>query len=417
MGASAAAPRGLSHALGRPLSAPLDRDRAGRPDAASRGRVAFFASYVWPAFDPGRIEFAGGAEIQQAALARGLARTGFAVTVATCDYGQGSITREGIEFFATHPPFGGVPVLRFFHPRLTGNVRALRATRAEVFYVRGAGFQAGLAYDVARWTGAGLVFAAAHDADTNPRLPLVDTPRDRWWAARAIRGADAIIAQTDAQGAAFRSQWGRESTVIPNLVEVPASPVDPGRTSDVLWLSTYKDAKRPELVVELARRLPEVRFRMAGVIPPPPLTPAVYERTRAAATSLPNLEVRGHLHRDEMAAFFGGGGLFLHTSPREGFPNTLLEAWAHGLPSVSTVDPGGVVEREGIGSLVADVDAMESGIRGWIGDPERRRRAGARARAVVQRDHAPERIVGLVGGVIDRVLARTRARRAGGVQP
>jgi len=402
--------------MDRPLNV-LEPDRPGSAGSAARGRVCFFASHVWPAFDPGRIEFAGGAEIQQAALARGLSRLGFEVVVATCEYGQGSLVREGIRFLATHPPVGGVPVLRFFHPRLSGNLRALLAAHADVFYVRAAGFQLGLAYDVARWTRAGLVFAAAHDADTDRQLPHVDTPRDRWWAARAIRGADAIIAQTETQARAFRSEWNRESTVIPNLVEAPVSPVDPGRRSDVLWLSTYKDAKRPDLVVELARRLPAVHFRMAGVIPPPPLTPAVFESIRTDAEALPNLEVRGHLHRAEMPEFFASGGLFLHTSPREGFPNTLLEAWSYGLPSVSMVDPNGVVARAGVGSLAGDVDTMEREIRSWSADPERRRSAGARARALVEREHSPAHIVDRVAAVIERALPRNRALRAGRARP
>jgi hypothetical protein len=36
--------------------------------------VCFFAPYLWPAFSEGQIEFAGGAETQQAALARGARR-------------------------------------------------------------------------------------------------------------------------------------------------------------------------------------------------------------------------------------------------------------------------------------------------------------------------------------------------------
>lgn len=377
----------------------------------ARGRICFFASYLWPAFEPG-IEFAGGAEVQQAALARGLTRLGFDITVATCNYGQGRrIEREGIHFLATHPPASGLPVLRFFHPRLTGNVRALLAARADVIYVRGAGFQLGLAYDVARATGAGLVFAAAHDDDADRKLPLLQIPRDRWWAARAIRGADAVIAQTHVQAERFRREWGRDSVVIPNLVDAPANAVDPGQKSDVLWLSTYKEAKRPDDVVVLARRLPDIRFRMAGVIPPPPLTSAVFERIRDAAQELPNLEVRGHLPREALHAFLAGGGLFLHTSPAEGFPNTLLEAWAHGLPSVSRVDPESMSSRHALGTVAEDLDAMEAAIRRWSADPAGRREAGARARAVVLRDHAAAAVVERVAQVLDAVRAKTRARR------
>jgi glycosyltransferase involved in cell wall biosynthesis len=377
-----------------------------------RGRVCFFAPYLWPSFSERPIEFAGGAEVQQASLTRGLAARGFEVVVATCDYGQGHrAVREGITFLATHPPFAGLPVLRFFHPRLTGNLRALFESKADVFYARASGMQAGLACDVARWTHAGFVFGAAHDSDAQRAMPLVPLARDRWWYARAIRSADAIVAQTAFQQRQFREQWGRESAVIPNLVELPARTADAGAGDTVLWLSTYKDSKHPEWVLELARRMPQRRFVMAGVVPPPPLTSEVFEKTRAAAQSLPNLEVRGHVERASLDEFFARGALFVHTSASEGFPNTLLEAWAHGLPSISIYDPDRLVARERLGEVVAGFEAMAEAVESWIADPAKRRETGARARAYVERSHAPAAVLDRFAELMDGVVARVRARR------
>ncbi|MEO5616700.1 MAG: glycosyltransferase family 4 protein [Candidatus Eisenbacteria bacterium] len=381
----------------------------GQRMTTTRGRVCFFSSYLWPSFSEGAIEFAGGAEVQQAVLARGLAARGFEVSVVTCDYGQGRrVERDGITFHATHPPAGGIPVLRFLHPRLSGNLRALLAARADVIYERGSGMQAGLALDVARWTRAGFVFAASHDHDARRDMPKVGLMRDRWWYARALRGADSVIAQTSFQQAEFRDEWGRDSTVIPNLVELPAAAVDAGQPGAVLWLSTYKDSKYPGMVVDLARSLPAIRFLMAGVIPPPPLTAEVFERTRAAAAGLPNLEVQGHIARKDLGAFFSGGALFLHTSPAEGFPNTLLEAWAHALPSVSMVDPDGLAASESLGELAEDQAQVTRALRAWMGNPARRRAAGERARRHVELRHRPAAIVERVATLLEGVIQKRR---------
>ena len=380
--------------------------------SGGRGRVCFFASHLWPSFSEGAIAFAGGAEVQQAALARGLASRDYDVTVVTCDYGQGPrVVREGITFLGSHPPQSGLPVLRFFHPRLTGNVRALLAARADVIYVRGAGMQAGLGHDVARFTRAGFVFAAAHEGDANRALPLVPPGRDRWWASRAIRGADAVIAQTRVQQEGFRREWARESVLLPNLVEMPPQPVDPGGPGAALWLSTYKESKRPDLVLELARRHPELRFVMAGVIPPPPLTRATFERAQAAARAMPNLEVLGHVDRADLERFFARGALLVHTSPSEGFPNTLLEAWAHGLPSVASFDPDGIAVREGLGEVAADTEGLEAAVVRRMADPAWRREAGARARRYVEERHTPGAVVAGLAAILDPVIEAARERR------
>ncbi|MEO5988372.1 MAG: glycosyltransferase, partial [Candidatus Eisenbacteria bacterium] len=119
---------------------------------------------------------------------------------------------------------------------------------------------------------------------------------------------------------------------------------------------------------------------------------------RQAARELLNLEVHGYLEQAQVATLLGGASLFVHTSPAEGFPNTLLEAWSHGIPSLSCVDPDGVVARHRIGEVVGDVPGLTEAAVAWMADPGRRREAGERARAYVRAEHGPDK-------VLDRLLA------------
>lgn len=374
-------------------------------------RVCFFSPLLWPVWSGGAVEFAGGAELQQARLARGLAARGFDVTVATCDFGQPSpVTVDGVRVLKTYRLEDGLPVLRFLHPRLTRNVAALREADADVYYVRGASLDAGIAHDVARSRGAAFVFAAAHDDDARRSLPLLRNPRDRWWYARALRGADAVLAQSEVQRELFRREWGRGSSLVRNLVEMPPAP-SPGTGRDVVWLATYKAAKRPDWFVGLARAVPEQRFVMAGIVPRPPDSPAEWEAANAAARELPNLEVRGFLGVAQVAELHRGAALFVHTSPAEGFPNTLLEAWAHGVPSLSCVDPDGVVARLGLGEVVADRAGLARAVREWLAAPERRHEAGARARRYAEESHAPDATTAALAAVLERVAAARRPGR------
>ncbi|OGF16965.1 MAG: hypothetical protein A2W00_11045 [Candidatus Eisenbacteria bacterium RBG_16_71_46] len=376
--------------------------------------MCFYSEYVYPLLGRREIEFAGGAEALVARLARGLVARDYEVSIVTCDYGQAARELiDGVVVWRAFRPHVGPPVLRFFHPRLSRAALGLMRADAEVYYVCGAGMPAGLTCDVARLRRAGFVSAAASDYDIVPGLPARGGPLDRWWYRRALRAADAVLAQTEFQRHWFREAFGLESEVLPNVVDLPEQVLDAGQDGLVLWLGTYKAIKRPEWFVELARALPACRFVMAGVVPPPPLTQEVWEAARAAARECPNLEVRGFQTDAELQALRRRTSLVVHTSPVEGFSNVMLEAWAAGLPTVSAVDPDGLVEREGVGEVATDPAALVASVRRLMADPALRRAAGARARRHAEARHAPGVVLDVLCRVLDRVIDSVRRRRGG----
>lgn len=85
--------------------------------------------------------------------------------------------------------------------------------------------------------------------------------------------------------------------------------------------------------------------------------------------------------------FLRGLDLFALPSLKEGFPNTLLEAMAEGVPVVAFDLPGVVemVENDGILTPVGDVAALAEGIGKLLADPELRMKLGRAARERVER--------------------------------
>ncbi len=369
-----------------------------------------FSEFLYPVVSGGRVPFAGGIEVQLSLMGRGLAQRGFDVHVVTCDYGQPELLEaQGLTLRRAYPPHGGIPVLRFFHPRLTLGLSALWRADADVYVFRGAGLWAGLAHAVARARGRRFIWLTGHDHDVRRELPDVHGPRDRWFAARAMRGADAIVTQTRSQQERLRADWKLDSTVIMNSVELPpASEVqDSGTGAGVVWLSTYKTVKRPEWFTRFAERHRGVPCRMAGVVPGPPLSDAEYRAAQAVAARAPNLTVEGAIAHERIGGFLAGAAVFAHTSPVEGFPNTLLECWARGLPAVSSFDPDGIVERERLGAFRLDYDAWEAAIERRLADRVLRHDEGARARAWVGAHHAPEVVHEALAELLRGVLARS----------
>jgi glycosyltransferase involved in cell wall biosynthesis len=393
----------------RALRADRARTRAARHDGdrtGSRGRLCFHVPHLYPVAAGGEIDFVGGIEVQDWALARALAERGFDVAVATCDYGQAPVERrDGTTLFRTYSTDAGVPGIRFVYPRLWKTMRTLRRIRADVYLANGAGLSTGWAYDAARLSDSRFVFLAASDKDLVRSLPGLTRRRERWWYARALHGADARVAQTELQRRILRENFGLEAHVITNPVELPLAPGDVGSNGLVLWLSTYKPSKRPEWFIELARSLPALRFLMVG-FPPSGDANGSWAAAKHAAAELSNLTVQGFVEHSQIGDLFRSAALFVHTSPLEGFPNTLLEAWSYGVPTVSAVDPDGVAERHGLGEVAGSIEQLARAVAATMAAPALRRALGARAREYVERHHGPDRTFDRLAVLLDRVIER-----------
>ncbi len=375
----------------------------------SRGRACLYVPALYPVVSGGRVPGGGGIEVQLSHLARGLVRRGFDVSVVTCDYGQAPVeVVDGVRLLRAWKPLAGLPVVRFFHPRLSLATRALWSADADVYVFQGAGMWAGFTYDLARLKGRGYVFVAAHDHDLLPNLPDVEGWRDRSWYRRGLAGADTVIVQTAKQLAMLRRDFGRDGVVVMNPVNVPGRRATPGASRRIVWLATYKAAKRPEWFTRFAERHPEFECVMVGVIPPPPLTDAEFRAAQEVAARSPNLSVHPTIPHERVGELMEGAALFTHTSPAEGFPNVFLEAWSWGVPSVTCFDPDGIQARERLGEKHDTYEAWEAAVVRWMADPEERDAAGARARAYAERAHGSGEIHDRFAEELDQVIAKRR---------
>jgi glycosyltransferase involved in cell wall biosynthesis len=358
-------------------------DKAMREGAAVRGRpagtlsVCFVAPHAWPVFSGERsIAVVGGAEVQQAILARLFAARGYRVSMICHDFGQPQKTSvDGVEVHRVFNVKDGVPVVRFLHPRLTSMWRALKTVDADIYYYRSAAMWVGVLAEFCRRYGKRLVYAGASDKDFDPdQGGQIKYARDRWLFRRGVARAHAIVAQNEHQRRACRQHYGREAVVIPSCYVAPAA-----RAADrdiVLWVGTMHENKRPELLLEIAKKLPQRKFVMIGG---PGANAAFYEETRRLAAAVSNVEFKGFLPLAEAERWFDRARVFVNTSLYEGMPNTFLQAWARGIPTVATVDVGVPAHR-----AAADVDALAAEIEAAWADPAR----GEACRAYFERSHS-----------------------------
>jgi len=304
----------------------------------------------------------GGAELQQTLLAQALARRGFPVSMVVADYGQSDgATWNGVQTYKAFRPEQGIPVLRFIHPRWTGLWAALRRADADIYYTSCAGALVGQVALFARLNSRRFVFWAASDTDCDPRALLIRYWRDRRLYAYGLRRANLVFTQSLQQQQAMARNFGRESRVVDSLIEPAGEPLPfRERDIDVLWVANLRALKRPEVLFQLARSLPELRFHMIGG----PMTggEALFRAVAAEAAGIANLTFHGAVPYHAVGGFFRRARVFVNTSAIEGFPNTYLQAWANAVPVVAFIDPQDLLSRLALGKAVSDLAGMTQAV-------------------------------------------------------
>lgn len=305
----------------------------------------------------------GGAEAQIAYLAAALAGLGHEVALL---YGNGQTQSfskiSGVTCIEAAPAWRSPGSLPAFW-------RAMDMLRPNVLYARlPMDFLWLMGLFARRRLDTCFIYALAHDLHCTPWTAY---GHKKWFHAPlfslGLRSTDLIAVQHAQQVALLNPRLRERSVHVPNLVrsvcELPRA--YDTTTIDAIWIAKIRNSKQLHLYLDLASALPSLRFALIGGFDP------TVSSTRQAAleqrmSKLENLTFYGPQRDDKVMALLAESKVLVNTSRAEGFPNTMLEAWSVGVPVVSlSVDPGGVIEQEGLGfvsrtvpQLVHDVDAL-----------------------------------------------------------
>ena len=300
----------------------------------------------------------GGAELQQTLLAKTLAAQGYAVSMVVADLGQpdGAIW-DGVKTYKAYRPNAGIPGLRFVHPRWSGLWSAMSRAGADIYYTSCAGALLGQVVLFARLHGAKVIFRVASNSDCDPASLLIRYGRDKRLYRYGLKHANLVLAQTPEQQQALLKNFRRDSRVVASLADVQGRrPEFAERDLGVLWVGNIRALKRPELLLEVASKLPGLQFHIIGG--PMPGAEALYAELRAQVLQLPNVRFHGRVPYHQVGEFYERARVFVGTSEIEGFPNTYLQAWARGTPVVAFLDPERIIATHGVGRAVTSVAEM-----------------------------------------------------------
>ncbi|MBI5060287.1 glycosyltransferase family 4 protein [candidate division KSB1 bacterium] len=214
---------------------------------------------------------------------------------------------------------------------------------------------------------------------------LKRSPRHVYYNHLSRRGrarADLVLAQTADQQQDFAKLGIRAEILRNSHSPIPESSVQRHEGKPlILWADSVKRLKRPWAFLDLARRCRDVDadFLMIGRLH----DDIDSSRVHRTARECPNFTFGDFVPLEQVNAVFQRAHLHVKTSlPFEGFPNTFIQSWLHGVPVVSwEADPDSLIERNQLGIRVSRLDELEHAVRALCSNADRRRQLGANARA------------------------------------
>jgi glycosyltransferase involved in cell wall biosynthesis len=386
--------------------------------SAGQGRrlkICIIAHAACGALVGGSEGHAGGVERQTSMLAHWLADRGHDVSFITWD--EGEVDRRAlhnVKLIRLCRADAGWPGLRFFHPRWISLNRALRQADADLYYQNGAEYVTG---QIALWckqNNRKFIFSSASDFDCDPQLPELRKLRERILYRYGLQNASRLIVQTQKQQDMMLRFLGLSATVLPMPCPGPGpadysppSPPDGGARS-ILWVGRISAVKRLDLLLDVAALLPQFNFEVAGARDGD--DPGV-ETALARAAARGNLRMHGKVPRAKIAELYRDAALLCCTSSTEGFPNTFLEAWSHGVPVVTTIDPDDLVTEERMGVVAGDATAIASSIKRLIEDSSLWLDCSRNARSYYLRNHNVDHVMAMFEQVFLETVGTTTSQQ------
>ncbi|MEZ6127602.1 MAG: glycosyltransferase family 4 protein [Planctomycetaceae bacterium] len=270
----------------------------------------------------------------------------------------------------------------------------------DVYCCMGVSNRTAQVFDAAKRANSRTLLFIVSDADVDERYVWVPGFVNQHGdagsrCAEAIYNADLIACQTDVQMDRLARSFKRESLQFPNPFDHDdwmqkakradsMPPTIPDRFA--LWIGrSDRHHKRPQILLRLARKCPDVRFVMVMNTHDESVAVDVHGQCPS------NVVIVERIPFDEMPHYFERSCLFISTGSAEfeGFPNVFLQAAASGTPVVTLEADPGFIESHETGIVChSDFEKLVSAVNDLWTDSSECRRLGLNGRSYLTKYHS-----------------------------
>lgn len=296
----------------------------------------------------------GGIQVQMHMWGVTLGRNGWEVYTFTSNYNNKNRTIQNIKFIF-------LPTIKLINPIISVfyAIYYLAIYRPQIILFNGANRDLLFVNLLSIPFNCKIIQMFASDSDLEPEKELIDRKLDRYIFRLGLRLTNNFIVQNTNQANLLEANYKKKNPLLIPLIWIDNNDLEEAsdKKEIILWVSNFRQLKRPEWFLQLAFDKPEYKFIMVGNSTDNEL----FERCKKRATEIPNLEFMGGLPFDLTNELFKKASLFICTSEIEGFPNTFLQAWMNKCPILTTFDPSDLIKKHEIGIYCKNYQDIKTG--------------------------------------------------------
>lgn len=372
------------------------------PDNVLPPKICFVAPGAYQLLSGKEITRIVGPDLHQVLLAKELILKGLHVSIITyCQYNCSTEYIDNIEVLKIklpkiHCPFLSIFIKSFYF------WKAMKKADADIYYIRGG--VPGIISLFSKIIRKKVIYSIASDAWVDKSIiteniqgfskSILNIGILGNWLDITL--ANVVIVQTEYQKKLLAKNFKKNGVLIRtpfHITNIFNSKFERSHPPIITWIGSLTDVKKPEIFIEIAKKLPNYHFQLIGGYIG---TNKKYSTLLRDAIKLSNFEYIGVVPFDKIEKYLKKSDILTNTSLFEGYPHAFIQAWNYQIPVVSlNVNPDEIITKYNLGFCSLTVEQMIKDIETILTDEVLHAKLGMNGKNYVIRKHDFNKILPL----------------------